>query len=888
MFFKNTGFWKNADILAQQQGQAANWERVTNDFTELWNRASRVAEDISTELPQLTLHDEQHLEAVIDTADFILGPEKILTPMEVFVFGCSVALHDLAHCTTAYAGGLSSIKKTPVWRDAVIELLNLKTMDPDPSDAVIEKPPIEIYDTALFLTLRELHANQAENLLKTKVNLDDGSQYLLENDELRNHYGSVIGKIAASHHWSHSKIEADFLNPLGERAAFRGLGEVRPLLVACLLRTADACQIDQRRAHDAAKKLHKPEGISLLHWQAQNQLAIPTENRRMFPNGVLFTSTKEFDIPNIPSWWTAYELISTADRELRLCKELLLDSGLPTFDKTFVVGANSPAELSRHVRAEGWKPLEDRIRISQPEHIIDTLAGEALYGENYWTPLRELLQNATDAIHSRRAIDLDFAGKIYIAIDQGRWDPYSGILRNRDEGITVHVCDDGIGMSVANIQNYLLDFGASLKRSNVLKKEFPALSGKRLRNIGHFGIGFFSIKMLSRNVWVRSKKYNSAHSDMAHLCFQDDGSYAPFFFNGVQRSEFDSFSTVISIFISNEMLSAITKVSTAVSQIKIGIDKLFAFLCPCLDIDVYVKDRDRKRVLIHSRNWHEMVFEEWLEAHQPKLSFVHNFVRKEDTGKVQNADVLLSSRQGSLEARAALSLNKFGMGFFVEGGLRILGKNQYISDNLPFVGAMAVESKLASRHADISNISQPSLEAFLSYEHFPSFNSLSERELLAAALNLCRLGGDITNFPIFKDGNRDVSIVDLTEMIRSGARIYFPVENYSGQSTAYFGPHDGSKIDYRWNKGVIIVRGFDEVEKDFRGHYFSELLWTESRTSQSIFSQLFASCYRAGFDTRVQLTERYDAGQAEHTKAGTIVNIETSSYLVEVRQEASP
>jgi len=44
--------------------------------------------------------------------------------------------------------------------------------------------------------------------------------------------------------------------------------------IACLLRCADAIQIDQRRASAFPFAIHAPQGESLLHWQAQ-QLAQP-------------------------------------------------------------------------------------------------------------------------------------------------------------------------------------------------------------------------------------------------------------------------------------------------------------------------------------------------------------------------------------------------------------------------------------------------------------------------------------------------------------------------------------------------------------------------------------------------------------------------------------
>ena len=69
-------------------------------------------------LPGLTLHDVTHLDALWETADLIAGDKYPLNPLEAFVFGSAVLLHDSAMCWEAYANGQQGVRNTTEWKDA--------------------------------------------------------------------------------------------------------------------------------------------------------------------------------------------------------------------------------------------------------------------------------------------------------------------------------------------------------------------------------------------------------------------------------------------------------------------------------------------------------------------------------------------------------------------------------------------------------------------------------------------------------------------------------------------------------------------------------------------------------------------------------------------------
>ena len=97
----------------------------------------------------------------------------------------------------------------------------------------------------------------------------------------------------------------------------------------------------------------------------------------------------------------------------------------------------SPEALSKIVRTDGWRPVNAKIQVSDVPHIITTLGGPKLYGNDPLVPLRELIQNALDAIKARRLLE-------------GRPDGWGEVevsIRHSEGQDWLIVQDNGVGMS---------------------------------------------------------------------------------------------------------------------------------------------------------------------------------------------------------------------------------------------------------------------------------------------------------------------------------------------------------------------------------------------------------------------------------------------------------
>jgi molecular chaperone HtpG len=116
--------------------------------------------------------------------------------------------------------------------------------------------------------------------------------------------------------------------------------------------------------------------------------------------------------------------------------------------------------------------------------IIDLLSHHLYSGPEVF--VRELLQNATDAIRARTRIDPSHAGDIHIEIHQAKGNPP-----------TLVISENGIGLSPQEVHTFLSTIGLSSKR---------AAEGEPPTDfIGQFGIGILSCFVVSDSIVVYSR-----------------------------------------------------------------------------------------------------------------------------------------------------------------------------------------------------------------------------------------------------------------------------------------------------------------------------------------------------------------------------------------------
>ncbi len=124
---------------------------------------------------------------------------------------------------------------------------------------------------------------------------------------------------------------------------------------------------------------------------------------------------------------------------------------------------------------------------------IIEIMGSSLYSR-VDTPIRELIQNAHDAVMRRRAADISFRGRIDIRQDA--------------EQHSLQFSDDGVGLSPEEAERYLSTLGVGvtglIKRGSAIPTQTERSDSGNL--IGQFGIGLFSAFMLAERMVVESRR----------------------------------------------------------------------------------------------------------------------------------------------------------------------------------------------------------------------------------------------------------------------------------------------------------------------------------------------------------------------------------------------
>lgn len=769
--YKKTRLWINTFENSKHPELAKKIESV---YETAWERSCSIARHIASDAHGLTLHDEAHFIALWRCADIICGSELKFTPVELFIFGVAVLIHDAAHTVLAYEGGIDALAKTDEWADAVASKIlrdSNQTLNLSEHNSLSEDQKRAV----IFDTVRALHAKQAQKLLSIAFKHPGlGTDFFIIDDPvIRQHLGGVIGEIAASHHWSLAKLEGlgktrHVVNP------YDAYGPIRPILLGALMRTADAIQIDSARAPDFEFALSRPVGISHQHWLAQNRLAIGVDEE---DSSVLtIDSSVAFEENEASAWWIAFELANVADKELRETDQLLQHFSLPRFQLNRVKGVGSPRQFAERVKTLCWEPLEATVKIGDAAKLIEVFGGRGLYGDDDVVPIRELIQNATDAIRARRLLESGFQGQINVAFKNGK--------NAKDEaGYWLTVSDDGIGMSPAVLTGPFLTFGQSGWSSPALRRERPGFLGKRFDHVGRFGIGFFSVFMISEEIKVTTRPFDAGHAETRTLHFYSGLSLRPILKIGSHVTNMRSVTTV-ECFIKTETKERIlhqrnettvfevNKPPREVPATQYDLDELISMLCPAIDVEILVENGQGIAQRSIASSWTTDKAETWLAR-------ITCLPLEEIPQAIRENPSFLESI-GPIDrpiGRAALNPTISELSIRSIGGFA-RKKNESISLGKNFVGCIdgnpdgPRRDYVSDGHSEyLQKWSNRQIEKWMS-----AHISDEEKNLIAA--NAVHFGGDPILIANANIAGNWLSLLGIFELLNGGELIVAPIERY--------------------------------------------------------------------------------------------------------------
>jgi len=652
--FRQTWLWRQAFVNPRSDSTTEEQEFFRIQYLSIRDRAAQLVSRIAIDLPIFTIHDISHLDALWDTASAVAEGAINVNPAEAFVLGASILLHDAGMSLAAYPGGLAQVQTTIAWKDAIARVaLASEEGRGEPIDSA--NPPEAVMKQIIPDVLRRLHAEQAELLAEQAWIANGKPHYLIEDSELRGFYGPTIGRIAHSHWWSVHKVEEELSEDLGAMAS-RTRNLVDRVKLACLLRVADSLHLDSRRAPRFLRAITNPGGVSSLHWAFQERLARP----HIELDAVVFTTGQPFGREEAEAWWLAYDTLNAVDRELRDVDLLLQSRGREVLKARRVKGAGSPEVLSRTVQPRGWRPVDARLQVSDVPRIVENLGGSKLYGDDPTVPLRELIQNAADAVQARRRFQKRPAD----------WGQITVSLLQRGEQFWLIVEDTGIGMSEQVLTGPLLDFGTSFWRSPMAMEEFPGLMSSGMHAIGRFGIGFFSVFMLGDVVRVYSRRCDKGQETARLLEFRGGTAARPILSPaGPEGAPVDGGTRVEILLKSNPSGSGGLLFAGTYRENTIPLGRLVGAVAPNLDVALFVKDGEKSELVVRPGDWLELNDLDLVRRLDPLLDRSEDNSRKADRTLIR----AITGDDGIVYGRAFINAERWSWssdGWVTVSGLR--------------------------------------------------------------------------------------------------------------------------------------------------------------------------------------------------------------------------
>ncbi|MDM0470107.1 ATP-binding protein [Clostridium perfringens] len=590
--FENTEIWKKTlckrddyDIYEKHR------ELLRSEFLNFREKAKVLAGEISRVLPEFTVHDIKHIDALWESASLMVGEDFDINPAEAFVLGGAFLIHDLGMGLTSFPNGIDELKKETIWKDTVASLtkrnkLNYNIDKAKKADSIDK----DIETIATETVLRLLHAKHSENLAKISWKDDKGNNiFLIENIELREAYGSIIGLIAYSHCWKVSQLEEKLPDIKGALGDFPSEWTIDPIKIASILRIADAIQIDDRRAPIFLRALRKPKDYSKTHWDFQQKLYKPILKN----NRLLYTSKSSFSINEVDSWWICYDTLKMIDSELKEVDSLLVDTNRQQLNALGVIGVDDTYRISKLISTDGWEPVDTNIKVSNVAELVNKLGGSQLYGDNLLVPLRELIQNAADAIRARRIYEEEDESFGDIKIKIG----------NDEYGEYIEVEDNGIGMSSRVLTGPFLDFGQSFWGSSLMYEELPGLESKGFNSTGKYGIGFFSVFIWGKKVSIYTKRFEDGRDSTQVLEFNEGASSRPLLRKAKKEEYIKDGGTRIRIRLDKGITTYDILNKKSYVKNSNTFEEVIKELCLSIDCNIILETEGIKKKIIHANEW---------------------------------------------------------------------------------------------------------------------------------------------------------------------------------------------------------------------------------------------------------------------------------------------
>ena len=535
--FEDSQFCRRLQQLANASGSSTELQNLHTATQRLVGHADAISNQIVRHLPQFTLHNGTHLWNVLSFMEELAGGSKEIEKLGAG--DCAMAIwaafiHDLG--MVLEAGELAALDAadhfdataTPGSPPTHLDSQRVQAWrayrDGSPHWSVIRKDPqaptnrmrLGIVRAAF---IRDSHARF--DIHTGHCRIAEWLEAIAKDDPLlaqAMHDYSLedrIVRVAVSHNqdirWLPRQLTELGFDPRSDDCGVE-LGHIHWSWIGWLLRLADVFDCDASRT---PRILFDHAGITDSRSRKEWMKHLALREAPAWESGhdhqtLLYTS---HHCPGPVVEKSLGQIIGWMNDEIRNCLSEWL--AVPEAERR-TLRLPSKAEIAIKKREGNYLYQDIEFRLDR-DAVVELLMGESLYGGPELA-LRELVQNALDAVHLRDqrnqlAIALEKAGNKQKARQPHEaWGAKAGEVhvtwgRESDGRQWIKVQDNGVGMTVGTLRRFLTQVGKSYYKSDDFhaEQELMRRHGILCTAISQFGIGFLSVFMLADHVEIHTR-----------------------------------------------------------------------------------------------------------------------------------------------------------------------------------------------------------------------------------------------------------------------------------------------------------------------------------------------------------------------------------------------
>lgn len=478
--------------------------------------------------PNYTDHGLQHVNNVLRTCELVISEDawSVFTREDAAALILATLAHDL--------GMLISIEGFRSLVDPLRESNQLSKPDDEPwhklwrefqlatrrfDGATLtgllgspEPVPLEELDPSHFTErglivvgdfLRRYHHRLAHEIVLFGMPSENGSIRLFDN--IPQQLSDIVGLVARSHGESirnclDSCVKLD-------RTGHREYRYIHPTFLMTLVRLADYLDLDHGRAPTsilAAKSLKSP--ISRREWWAHRAL-VDCHSLTDDPE-CLHVVVAPAALPDIDTYLTIEDKIDGIQQELDSCWAVLGEvyGRFPPLNRLTLKIRRIRSDLRGPNIVDHLPFVPHRASLESSKSDLLKLLIAPLYGDEPSIGIRELLQNAIDAVRELEFTLAKSPSLKFVHQEDLGGDVVISFEKDSKDAIWIVVNDRGIGMTWETVCKYYLTAGASFRQSDAWKQKFTDDSGEsQILRSGRFGVGILAAFLLGNNVQVSTR-----------------------------------------------------------------------------------------------------------------------------------------------------------------------------------------------------------------------------------------------------------------------------------------------------------------------------------------------------------------------------------------------